>query len=61
MVTGSTMIGAGPAGENVADPVRRRDGRAARGELIGPPQPWNELAAIAGDLEGLANRLATTA
>jgi pyruvate/2-oxoglutarate dehydrogenase complex dihydrolipoamide dehydrogenase (E3) component len=50
MVTGSTMIDAGPAGENVADPVRRRDGRAARGELTGPPQPWNELAAIADHL-----------
>jgi hypothetical protein len=24
--------------------------RAARGELIGPPQPWNELAAIADHL-----------
>jgi hypothetical protein len=50
MVTGSTMIDAGPAGENVADPVRRRDGRAARGELTGPPQPWNKLAAIADHL-----------
>jgi hypothetical protein len=30
--------------------VRRREGRAARGELTGPPQPWNELAAIADHL-----------